>query len=119
MVAHLMGSTDNVQNEYILVSSYSMPPQQATGRSANTQSEKTKGKTAMAYVVGKWSAPQLDLLTSYVEAYKTSGKIHGQAKKAEWKAVLTNVFQDLKPLHPKLSKENWELVKLVRSISLL
>lgn len=54
-----------------------------------------------------------------MKAYKASGKIHGQAKKAQWKAVFTNVFKDLKPLHPKLSKENWELVKLVWSISLL
>ena len=91
-----------------------MPSQQGTGRTADKRSEKSTGKAATAYVVGKWSAPQLDLLMSYVEAYKTSGTLHGQAKKEERKAVLTTVFKELKPLHPKLTKENWELVKVVR-----
>ena len=93
-----------------------MPPQQATDHAVGQLSQKSKWKSAPAYVVGKWSAPQLDVLKSHVEAYKTSGKLHGQAKKEEQKTVLTTVFKDLKLLHPKLSKENWELVKLVCSM---
>ena len=96
-----------------------MPPSRATDRSAGQPPQTSKGKSGTAYIVGKWSAQQLDVLKSYVEAFKMSGKLHGQAKKEERKKVLTNALKDLKPLHPKLTKEDWELVKLVQTMSLL
>ena len=89
-----------------------MPSQKAAGSSAG---KATKGTTGTAQVTGKWSLLQLDVLTSNVEAYKTSGTLHGQAEKEGRKAVLANVYKAIRPLYPKLSKEKWEQVKSVQT----
>jgi hypothetical protein len=87
-----------------------MPSQKATGSSAG---KPTKGTTGTAQVTGKWSPLQLEVLMRNVEAYKTSGTLHGQAKKEGRKTVLATVYKAMKPLYPKLSKEKWEQVKSV------
>jgi len=75
-----------------------------------------KVKDAPAHVPYKWSPLQLEVLTLRAEEYKTSGTLHGQEKKEARKVVLAAVFKDLKPLYPKLKKENWEQIKSVCSL---
>jgi len=93
-----------------------MSSQKATGSSAG---KATKGMTGTAQVTGKWSPLQLEVLTSNVDAYKTSGTLHGQAKKEGRKTVLATVNKAMRPLFQKLSKEKWEQVKSVRNTTFL
>jgi hypothetical protein len=64
-----------------------------------------------------WSFAQLVILNGKIDEYRSTTKLHGQAKKQERKKLLLELYKALKPLHPKQTTAKWAKVKAVCDIS--